>query len=104
MRRLSASIAVAALVISACGGSTEGKLGVELFEGTCATCHRPDGSGAGSFPAINAGSKAAGFTDEQIAGVIRAGPGAMPSFQKKLTEEQIESLVSFLRQLPGGSG
>ena len=87
-----------------CGESLEGKFGVDLFEAACARCHDTDGSG-GIGPAIGtAGSNAAeNLTDEMIRGVIRVGPGRMPSFDR-LTEEQVESLVVLLRSLQRGDG
>lgn len=97
------TLAVAAVFLSACGDSTEGLLGGELFERSCAVCHRSDGSGSGNRPAIGVGSNAVDLTDEQIAGVIRAGPGVMPSFQR-LTDEQVDSLVAYVRSLQGEGG
>ena len=61
-------------------------------------CHSKDGSG-GSGPDIGPGSNAAlNLTDEQIQGVIRVGPGAMPGFPS-LTQEQVDSLVAYIRLL-----
>jgi len=42
---------------------------------------------------------AGGVTDEHIVATIKKGPGAMPSFEKKFTQEQIDSLVAYVRQL-----
>lgn len=98
-----ATLAAAAVLLSACGDSTEGLFGGELFERSCAVCHRSDGSGSGNRPAIGVGSNAVGLSDEQIAGVIRAGPGVMPSFQR-LTAGQVDSLVAYVRLLQGEGG
>jgi mono/diheme cytochrome c family protein len=89
------------LVLASCGASTEGKFGVELFQLTCASCHSGDLSG-GFGPPIGAGSNAAlNLTDEQIGNTIRVGPGAMPSFSE-LSDDQIDSLVEFLRWMQEG--
>lgn len=102
MRRVLVVIASLAVAASACGSDpAEGKFGEELFDAVCAACHGEDGSGGGAFPAINAGSDAISLTDAQIAGVIRAGPGAMPSFQRRLTSDQIDSVVAYVRRLQG---
>jgi len=93
------------MLLASCG-STEGLFGKDLFEQSCQTCHRADGSGGGSGgpgKAIGPGSDAVFLSDDQIAGVIRAGPGVMPSF-KRLTDEQVASLVEYVRQLQGADG
>ena len=96
-----AALLVLCMVTTACS-STEGLLGKELYEQSCATCHRADGTG-GTGPAVGAGSNAVQLTDEQIAGVIRVGPGVMPGFSR-LTDEQVTSLVDYIRELQGEDG
>jgi mono/diheme cytochrome c family protein len=91
-----AAVLAAAVVISACSGSS-GLTGRELYEQSCASCHGGLGGG-GVGPALDAGSAAESLTDEQIAGVIRVGPGSMPGFDH-LTDEQIDSLVEYIRRL-----
>ena len=39
------------------------------------------------------------MTDERIFNSIANGKGKMPSFKRKLTNEQIESLVTYVRGL-----
>ncbi len=95
MRRL-AALALVALALGGCS-STEGLTGPDLYAQVCAGCHRADGSGAAG-PAIGPGTPAVGLSDEQIANVIRVGPGAMPGFPR-LTDEQVDSLVLFVRTL-----
>ncbi len=96
MRRLGFLAAAALLAATGCA-STEGLLGADLYEQSCAGCHGADGGG-GVGPAIGAGSNAENLTDEQIASVIVVGPGTMPGFAR-LTDEQLDSLVAFIRQL-----
>jgi mono/diheme cytochrome c family protein len=102
-RRVTLSIATVALSLSACSGSSEGVFGQELYERSCAACHGSQGEGSTARPAIDAGSNAATLSDAQIAGVIRAGPGAMPSFSR-LSDAQVESLVEYVRRLQGTTG
>ena len=99
MRRIKLAAAAITLVVSACGGSTEGLLGQELYERSCASCHRGDGGGL-SGPAIGPGSNSVVLTDEQLAGVIVVGPGTMPAFTR-FTDEQVDSLVAYVRELQG---
>jgi mono/diheme cytochrome c family protein len=54
-------------------------------------------------PDIGPGSNAdVTLTDDQIAAVITVGPGSMPSFGNSLTEEQIASLVAYIRAVQDG--
>ncbi len=95
--RSSVVVVVAALAFAACGGSTEGLLGEQLYERSCAGCHLVDGSGA-TGPAIGPESNSVLLTDEQLAGVILVGPGSMPAFTR-FTDEQVDSLVAYVRDL-----
>ena len=88
---------VVLLLMTGCTGS-ENLYGEDLFVHSCAACHGADGSG-GIGKDIGPGSDAAlNLTDEQIAGVIRVGPGRMPGFSQ-FTPEQVQSLVQYVRTL-----
>lgn len=101
-KSLVGAVCVLAGLLAACGGSTDGLFGEALYQQSCQSCHNADGSG-GVGKAIGEGSAAVDLTDEQIAGVIRAGPGVMPSFPR-LTDEQVASLVAHVRRLQGATG
>lgn len=96
-RRWVALLIALATMLSACAGTTEGLVGAELYDRSCAACHGGDGGG-GSGPALGPGSNAVQLSDDQIAGAIRVGPGTMPSFDR-LTDEQVDSLVAHIRDL-----
>lgn len=95
--RLLVAVGVAVFILAGCAGSTEGLFGAELYARSCAGCHGGEGGG-GSGPALGSGSDAAELSDDQITGVIEVGPGTMPAFDR-LTDDQIASLVAFLRTL-----
>ncbi len=98
MRRLATITAAAfSLALAGCGGSTAGLLGADLYEQSCAGCHGAAGEG-GLGTAVGPGSNAVSLSDEQLAAVIVVGPGSMPAFPR-LTDEQIDSLVMYLREL-----
>ena len=102
IRRGTAIVALGvSIAVSSCGGGTEDKFGRQLFEQTCSPCHGIGGVGTIGRPALNAGSNAASLTDDQIRGVIAVGPGAMPSFATRLSAEQVDSLVEYLRSIQG---
>ena len=89
-------IILLAAALAGCGRETANVYGDDLFSITCAHCHGSD-LGGGIGPPLGPGSNAASLTDEQIEGVIRVGPGAMQSFGRTLSDEQITSLVVYLR-------
>jgi mono/diheme cytochrome c family protein len=80
-----------------------------IFKAKCATCHGPDGHGDGPLSASlkpkprNYHDKAymATRTDEQLYESIYNGKSAMPAWGKTkiLSEDQIRSLVKFVRGL-----
>jgi mono/diheme cytochrome c family protein len=71
----------------------------------CATCHGKDGRSK-TFKGKHKGTRdltdaqwQADVTDERVFNSISNGKGKMPAFRKKLTTEQIESLVAYVRGL-----
>jgi mono/diheme cytochrome c family protein len=76
-----------------------------VFKDNCAKCHGKDGRAKG-FKAKLAGVRnltdakwQESATDERIYNSITNGRNRMPAFGKKLTDAEIESLVSFVRSL-----
>jgi mono/diheme cytochrome c family protein len=91
------------------GVKTKGRQANEapaLFSKHCATCHGKDGR-AKTFKAkfnkardLTDARWQAEATDERIFNAITQGSGSkMPSFKKKLSEAQVESLVAHVRGL-----
>lgn len=100
MRTLAAALVILGLAIAGCSGPAHDVFGADLFASSCAHCHGGN-LGGGVGPALGPGSNAASLTDQQIVDVIRIGPGAMASFGDRFTEEQLDSLVVFLRSEQG---
>ena len=79
-----------------------------IFERKCARCHNGNGDGqtpvAGRFPYANLvdGVWRSDGTAEAIERQIRRGRDPMPSFEKKLTDEQIRQTVEYVLALTGG--
>lgn len=73
---------------------------------SCATCHGKDGR-AKTFKSkhhehardLTDARWQTDVTDERIFNSISNGKGKMPAFKQKLTNEQIESLVAYVRGL-----
>jgi mono/diheme cytochrome c family protein len=77
--------------------------GETLFKTKCAACHGPDGKGesamAKKLGVRNLGSaEVQGQSDAQITDIITKGKNKMPSFDGKLTKEQIGQLVAYIRE------
>lgn len=77
--------------------------GSEIYANNCAMCHGPDGQGSGSFPAL-AGSAIATSEDPSAAiTTVLQGRGQMPGFGDQLNDEQVASVVSYVRNSFGNS-
>jgi mono/diheme cytochrome c family protein len=77
----------------------------EIYADECATCHRENGEGGPvktdekriNVPSFKKGH-ALSHTDEEFAKQIAVGGDGMPAFKDKLTPEQINLLVKYVRQ------
>jgi mono/diheme cytochrome c family protein len=69
----------------------------------CATCHGPDGSGSAVGKSMNVPDLrlpvVQKMSDAQLAQIISDGKGGMPPFKSSLNEDQIHSMVSYVRSL-----
>jgi cbb3-type cytochrome c oxidase subunit III len=77
--------------------------GGDLFKQKCAMCHGADGKGYAALktPDFTDPKVQASLTDAQIIETIKNGrPGtAMPPFKDSLSDDQIASLVKYIRSL-----
>ena len=73
------------------------------FRTKCAMCHGPDGSGSAVGKSMNVPDlrslEVQKVPDAQLAQIISDGKGGMPPFKSSLSEDQIHSLVSYVRSL-----
>lgn len=75
----------------------------KLFSQKCVKCHGSDGAGKTVFGQIAGATDLTDpawqerVDDKRIANSITHGRGQMPSFEKKLSKEQIELLSSYVR-------
>lgn len=83
----------------------------ETFSQKCAVCHGPNGEGGVvdvgkkklKVPSLREGH-ALGHPDEKLARQVTNGGDGMPPFKAKLTPDQINDLVRFIRHdLQGGA-
>jgi len=76
----------------------------DLFASKCAMCHGPDGS---AQTAMGRNLKIRDLhsadvqkqSDTDLKTVITKGKGKMPAFEGKLTGEQIDQLVGYIREI-----
>ena len=98
------TLSVLLIVALAAGAVAQNPAAKDLFASKCAMCHGPDGS-AQTTMAKNL--KIRDFhsadvqkqSDADLKTVITKGKGKMPAFEGKLTGEQIDQLVGYLREL-----
>jgi cytochrome c6 len=84
-------------------GQAASNSAASLYKTNCASCHGPDGRGS----AVGKSLHAADFhspqvqqqSDEQRAKVIADGRGNMPPFGTRLSKDQIDALVKYIRTL-----
>jgi mono/diheme cytochrome c family protein len=78
--------------------------GESLFRGKCGMCHGPDGAGKTTMGeklkildlhSVDVQKK----TDADLKSLIAKGKDKMPAYEAKLSKEQIDKLVVFIRDL-----
>ncbi|NOY55344.1 MAG: cytochrome c [Actinobacteria bacterium] len=92
-------------VVSACSGSRlpPDATGRQVYGMLCASCHG-DELGGRFGPALGPGSDAANMTDDFYRFTIEHGLGRMPSFGSSLTDDQIDRVVAYLREVQAATG
>jgi len=77
-------------------------LGRDLYDANCATCHGAAGAGYAQetipAPAINGTMHAWHHPDSKISGWLRSGVGQMPAVGATLTDDEIDALLSYIKQ------
>lgn len=97
--------AVAALALAAAPALFgQAESGEAIYKRNCASCHGADGSGqtpmGRTFKLGDLrGPEVQKMTDAQLADLIAKGKGRMPAYDKRLSHEQIQSVVGYLRDL-----
>jgi mono/diheme cytochrome c family protein len=73
----------------------------ETFNDTCARCHGVDLAG-GTGPALGPTAHSLGEPDEHLIEAITFGRDEMPAFGDELSEEQIQAIVDYIREVQAG--
>jgi len=95
---------LSAVSVFAQSNKGHGSTGEALFQEQCIGCHGPDGRAQTEM-----GKKlgAADLTsdavrqqsDSQLAKIVKDGKGKMPTFDKKLGDDEIHGVITYIRQL-----
>ena len=74
-----------------------------IYKTNCVSCHGPDGRGSAAGKSLHAAdfhsAQVQQQSDAQLAGVIAEGRGNMPAFGTRLSKDQIDALVKYIRTL-----
>ena len=78
--------------------------GAAVYKAKCASCHGADGSGktpAGKTMKVRdlCSTDVQKLTDAELTKVISDGKGKMPAYAKKLSADQIKSVVEMIRAM-----
>lgn len=76
------------------------------YKTNCVSCHGPDGRGSVVGKSLHAAdfhsAQVQQQSDAQLAEVVGQGRGNMPAFGTRLSKDQIEALVKYIRTLAKG--
>ena len=79
---------------------TDGKT---TFKSNCVVCHGPDGAGSKMGKSLNVPDlrtpEIQKKTDTELSGAVTDGKGNMPGFKSRLTPEQVQAVIAYVREL-----
>jgi mono/diheme cytochrome c family protein len=101
--RLVKTVALGALALGLTGPTASAAdVGADLFKQKCAICHGENGAGKGKVPALGS-AEVQQKSDADLKTALEKGAktdkGKMPGYGGKLTPEQIDGLVKYMRSL-----
>lgn len=74
--------------------------GAALYKSKCQACHGPDGKGSAAGQKMGAKPfSEVKESDKELVEITRNGKGKMPAYKDKLTDEQINEIVKYVRTL-----
>jgi cytochrome c6 len=101
MKKLISMLAVGALLTAAIPAGAQA---ADLYKSKCQACHGPDGKGD-TVAGKKLGAKdfhspdVAKTSDQELFEITKKGKEKMPGYDKKLTDDQIKSLIKYIRSL-----
>jgi cytochrome c6 len=74
-----------------------------LYKSKCQVCHGADGKGTAAGQKLGVkdfhSPEVQKQTDAELIEITKQGKGKMPSYDKKLTDDQIKQLIKYIRSL-----
>ncbi|GLR11496.1 cytochrome c oxidase subunit II [Chitinimonas viridis] len=70
--------------------------GQKVYDSNCAICHQANGKGQGAFPALDGSKMVVGPKADQVHLLLK-GKGAMPAWEKTLSDTEIAAAITFTR-------
>lgn len=100
MRRVMVGALTLALLTTCSPDSlAEDASGEEIYAQLCSRCHGDDLGGTLVGPSLGPGSDAAEEADEFLTFTVVNGRGRMPSFESTLSDEQVDRLIGYIREV-----
>jgi mono/diheme cytochrome c family protein len=98
-----AAVITALLAMGAVGAYAQGDAAA-LYKSKCQACHGPDGKGdtaAGKKLGTRSFSspEVTKTSDQELFEITKKGKEKMPAYDKKLTDDQLKSLIKYIRTL-----
>jgi mono/diheme cytochrome c family protein len=105
-RLLAMTLAIATFIATTASlglGQPADNSGASTYKTNCVPCHGQDGRGSSVGKSLHAAdfhsAQVQQQSDAQLAGVISEGRGNMPPFGTRLSKDQIDALVEYIRVL-----
>jgi cytochrome c6 len=87
-------------------GQSASNSAASTYKSNCVSCHGPDGRGSVVGKSLHAAdfhsAQVQQQSDGQLADVVAQGRGNMPAFGTRLSKDQIDALVKYIRTLAKG--
>jgi mono/diheme cytochrome c family protein len=84
--------------LASSGAALADPSGQELFQQNCSACHQVTGKGIpGAFPALDGDPFVVQPDPAIVAYTVLHGRGGMPTFAPELTDEQISTILTYVR-------
>lgn len=82
-------------------GQSANNSAASTYKTNCVSCHGQDGRGSAVGKSLHAAdfhsAQVQQQSDAQLANVVAAGRGNMPAFATRLSKDQIDALVKYIR-------
>ena len=91
-------------ILAACTTAAVAQSAADNYKSKCAMCHAADGSAntpagkAMQTPPLSAPSFAKA-SDSDLFAIVKNGKAKMPSYNGKLTDDQMKALITYMRSL-----